>query len=216
MADIRAPALAVDLGAGTGRVSLALAAQGWQVDAVEPCREMHELGAGASTGRAVRWHRTTGEATGLASGRYRIACFGSSLNVMDRAAALAEARRLVGDGGNVLCAYNHRCLDDPLQREIQRMIERLLGHYDAGERRGDAAVSIADGGCFGSVRSARLAFVHSYASEDFVDAFRAHATLVRQAGDRLDAVLGGIRGMIAGAARVEVPFETVLSVGRAL
>ena len=83
-------------------------------------------------------------------------------------------------------------------------------------RRGDSAAAIVAGGHFGQVRSARLEFVHSYANEEFVGGFRAHATLRRQAGDRIDSVLAAIRDIVAGLARVEGPFHTVLSVGRAL
>jgi SAM-dependent methyltransferase len=51
----RAPGLALDIGAGSGRDARWLAAQGWQVTAVEPAEALRKLGEKLSS-PAVTWH----------------------------------------------------------------------------------------------------------------------------------------------------------------
>ena len=46
---------ALDVGAGSGRDALALAARGWEVLAVEPAAELRKLGEEATRGSAVQW-----------------------------------------------------------------------------------------------------------------------------------------------------------------
>lgn len=50
-----APAVALDVGAGTGRDAAALARRGYQVVAVEPVRELREVAQDLHPGENVRW-----------------------------------------------------------------------------------------------------------------------------------------------------------------
>ena len=47
--------LALDVGAGSGRDSLALAERGWDVVAVEPAAELRRLGEAATAHRSIHW-----------------------------------------------------------------------------------------------------------------------------------------------------------------
>jgi SAM-dependent methyltransferase len=47
--------LALDVGAGSGRDSSALAARGWDVVAVEPAAGLRELGQGATRNQSIHW-----------------------------------------------------------------------------------------------------------------------------------------------------------------
>ena len=47
--------LALDVGAGSGRDARALAAQGWDVVAVEPAAGLRELGQGATRSQSIHW-----------------------------------------------------------------------------------------------------------------------------------------------------------------
>jgi SAM-dependent methyltransferase len=49
------PGFALDVGAGSGRDALALAARGWDVLAVEPAKRLRELGQQATQGTSVQW-----------------------------------------------------------------------------------------------------------------------------------------------------------------
>ncbi len=210
-----APARAADIGAGTGRCASLLAAAGWHVDAVEPCAEMRAIGERLTRRRPVRWIDAHGEATTLPAAGYQLVCFASSLNVMERGRALREARRLLVDGGRLLCVYNHRSIEDGLQSEIQALVARHLGGYEAGERRGDSGPLLLADGAFGELQSAVLRFSHRYRADEFVAGFRAHATLVRQAGPKLERILADIRRLLGAARYVDVPFDTRLWMARA-
>lgn len=208
----------VDVGAGTGRVAAALAERGCRVDAVEPCAEMASIGRVRTHGMAVAWHQACAERTTLPAGCYAAVAFGSSLNVVDAAAALAEAARLLRPGGALLVLYNHRDLDDPLQQAVQAQIDALVPGFRHGNRRDDASAAIASGGHFQVTTRITLPFRHRTSCSAFVAGFRAHATLVRQAGSRFDSVLEAIdavaRAHCTAGDVLEIPFCTRVWIAR--
>lgn len=126
-----------DIGAGTGNLSLMLLDLGLQVDAVEPNDAMREIGIKRTEGRSICWHRALGTETGLESGIYDWVCFGSSFNVMDRFRALEEAHRLLKKDGWFSCMWNHRDLNDPIQKEVEEIIKSFVPNYHGGIRRED-------------------------------------------------------------------------------
>lgn len=211
-AGLAPPLRVADIGSGTGRVALALAALGCQVDAVEPCAEMRAIGIARSEGFAIAWHESRGEATGLPAQAFGLLSYGSSLNVLQPIAALQEAERLLAPGGALLVVYNHRDLDDPLQRALQEAITRHLPDFSHGSRREDPTPVLERGDRFSVICESALGFEHHVQADEFVAGFRAHATLQRQAGARFDTVLEAIAAIVAAHAgadgRVAVPFTT--------
>ncbi|MFU8831572.1 MAG: class I SAM-dependent methyltransferase [Wenzhouxiangella sp.] len=205
---ITASASIADIGAGTGRLAKAWAELGCQVDAVEPCREMRKLGRRLAA--SVRWHATTGERTELAASAYHAVSFGSSLNVVHAPAALAEAARLLRRDGALVVVYNHRELDDPMQREIEDATRQHVAGFRYGGRRQDPVPTIEAGGLFKVVEKLELAFRHETRAAEFAAGFRAHATLQRQAGPSFPALLATIADRVFAhsddAGRVRVPF----------
>jgi SAM-dependent methyltransferase len=197
---------AVDVGAGTGRFTEWLIARGFDVTAIEPNPDMRALGA--ATVPAARWLDARGEATGLTDACCRIVAFGSSFNVLPASAALAESARLLTPGGWLVCIWNHRDLDDPLQAALQIDIEREVPGYAHGARRDDPSAAIAADGRFEMPRRIVGRTVHAIGATDFVQGFRAHATLVRQAGSRLPHVLDALSRRLGDSARIAVPFLT--------
>jgi SAM-dependent methyltransferase len=197
---------AVDIGAGTGRFTESLIARGFDVTAIEPNPDMRSLGAAAHP--AARWLDARGEATGLADACCRIVAFGSSFNVLTASAALAESARLLTPGGWLVCLWNHRDLDDPLQAALQTDIEREVPGYAHGTRRDDPSATIAADGRFETPLKIVGRTWHAIDTRDFVEGFRAHATLVRQAGACMPQVLDALSRRLAGSVRIAVPFLT--------
>lgn len=120
----------VDLGAGTGRASLAMAALGWWVIAVEPGGPMlNQLVAGATTlGLAVDTVQATAEQTGLPSASVDVATAAQAFHWFDKPAALAEMARIVRPGGGIALFWNVR--DEkrsPFVAEYHRILERYGG-----------------------------------------------------------------------------------------
>jgi SAM-dependent methyltransferase len=203
--------LVCDVGAGVGHLTLPLLDRGLTVDAVEPNDAMREIGRGRTADRTgVAWFDGTGEATGRPAGRYDLVTFGSSFNVTDRSLAMVETARIGKPGAWFACMWNHRNLDDPFQAEVEAMIHALVPGYDYGTRREDQTAVIEGSGLFGPVERIEGRILHTVPAADWVRAWESHATLQRQAGDRLPAVLAAIGDFVAnrGLTAVVVPYTT--------
>lgn len=202
----------VDIGAGTGRMSGPLVERGLRVVALEP--NPHMLAIGAREVPDARWVDACGEAPGLPAAAARLVSFGSSFNVMQPSDALDCAATLLEPGGWLACLWNHRDLDDPLQARMQDAIRQFVPDYRQGTRREDPTVLIEADGRFGAVSSLCVRFRHETSVRDFVDGFRAHATLIRQVGDQLESVLLALEEALRGQLRVDVPFSTRIYAAR--
>ena len=134
----------VDIGAGTGNLSIMLLERGLKVIAVEPNDAMREIGVDKTEGANIKWIRATGIETTLDDKCANWVTFGSSFNVMDRDLALNETYRLLKDGGYFSCMWNHRDLNDPIQKEAEDIIVEFISDYDRGVRRQDQRPKIEE------------------------------------------------------------------------
>lgn len=211
LADCGLPARAhmVDIGAGTGRLTRYWLQRGHTVDAVEPCAEMRTIGAALAAG--ARWHASEGAATGLPDGCAQLVSYGSSFNVLQAGPAIAEARRLLGARGQVLLLWNHRKLDDPLQAGIEALIRTQVPNYGLGSRRQDPLPLWHAHASIDQVRHCEAPLLARQRVGDFLQGFRAHGTLIRQAGERFPAVLDALARYLGAHCPdgwIEVPMHT--------
>lgn len=199
-----------DVGAGTGILSRALTDRGLQVDAVEPNDEMRAVGMERTGVRRIRWIEGTGEHTGGPDAYYPLVSFGSSFNVVDREAALWETARLLHPGGWFACMWNHRDLGDPLQAAVEATITDRVPGYSYGDRRADQTAIIDAHPAFGEVIRIESGTTHLVDTEEWIGAWRSHATLARQAGDGFDAVVDAIGETVRArtATTIAVPYVT--------
>ncbi|UXY13697.1 methyltransferase domain-containing protein [Chitiniphilus purpureus] len=200
-----------DVGAGVAHLTLMLAAHGLQVVAVEPNDAMRANGITRTRACAnVRWHEGTGEATGQPDQAFRLVTFGSSFNVTDRPAALRETRRILKPGGWFACMWNHRDLDDPIQSRIEAIIRESVPGYGYGTRREDQTEVIDQSGLFGPVQRIEGSVLHHQGIDDCIEAWRSHATLQRQAGERFGEVVDAIAAYLHGLGtdRIAIPYVT--------
>ena len=126
-----------DIGAGTGNLSIMLLERGCEVVSVEPNDAMREIGIERTKGQKIEWVRATGTNTTLKSGEFDYVTFGSSFSVMDRVEALKEAHRLLKPRTYFSCMWNHRDLNDPIQKVAEDTIIEFIPHYTRGVRRED-------------------------------------------------------------------------------
>jgi hypothetical protein len=181
------------------------------VDAVEPNAEMRKLGRSRTQSfDNVRWYEGTGEATGRPSGVFGLVTFGSSFNVTDRQHALTETARLLKPMAWFACLWNHRDLDDPLQSQVEAEIRSFVPEYGYGARREDQTEIIAASGLFEPAVAFDGRVVHTVDRETWIEAWRSHATLSRQAGHRMDTVVDAIADLVRGKSESEmkVPYVT--------
>lgn len=200
-----------DVGAGAGHLTIELAMRGLTVAAVEPNAAMRANGRQRTAGfPQVAWHEGTGEHTGLSAADFDLVTFGSSFNVTDRPSALQETARILKPRGWFACLWNHRDLDDPTQQAIEQAIRSRIPNYDYGSRREDQTPVIEVSGLFGPVHRIERRVVHEQGVDDCLEAWRSHATLHRQAGERFGEVIEGIREVLAATHRpaIRVPYTT--------
>lgn len=202
-----------DVGAGVGHLTIMLAGKGLVVDAVEPNDAMRGLGMERTKDlNRVSWSVGVGEDTGRPQGAYDLVAFGSSFNVTDRPKALLESHRLLKPGAWFACMWNHRRLEDPIQAGIESAIARAIPAYDYGVRRADQAETINASGLFGPARRIEGGVRHAMTVDDCVEAWRSHATLQRQAGDKFDDIVAEIEKFLlsTGKSDIEIPYVTRL------
>ncbi|MGY2125099.1 class I SAM-dependent methyltransferase [Nocardia gipuzkoensis] len=205
-----------DIGAGTGHLTEPLAARGFRIDAVEPNEEMRRIGrVRTEAAGTTNWYEARGEATERPADRYHLVTFGSSFNVVDRAAALVETARILRSGGWFSCMWNHRDLDDPLQAEIEMLVRRRITGYSYGSRRADQIPVIRSSGLFEEPSSFDLHHVHSVSTVSWLNAWRSHATLARQAGSEFETIVDEI-GAIIGDEQptLDIPYTTRVYIAR--
>lgn len=100
----------VDLGAGTGRASLAMAERAWQVTAVEPGGPMLDVlrARAADAGLSVRSIQTGAEETGLPAASVDLVTAAQAFHWFDRPRAVSEMARILRPAGGVALFWNVR------------------------------------------------------------------------------------------------------------
>ncbi len=207
---VRAGLPICDIGAGTGILTVALARRGLAVTAVEPNQAMAAHGRRQTVEWKVPWIEAVAEATTLADSQFNLVTFGSSFNVTRQDLAMREVSRILQKNGWMACLFNHRVLNDPLQQQVQAVISREVPGFSHGSRREDQAPVIAASGLFHAVEAFDRPVVHRMPWNDYLEAWRSHCTLKRQAGDRFPAVIDAIAAAVnlEPEARIEVPYQT--------
>lgn len=219
LADMRHGDKVADLGAGVAHLTLPLLAQGFEVSAVEPNDAMRRLGMARTAGNPrAHWSEGTGEASGLPGGVYDLVTFGSSFNVCNRPAALQETHRLLKPGGHFACLWNHRDVEDPVQKRIEAIIKTAIPDYGYGSRREDQTEVIKASGLFDQITPVTGAIVWTQPIEDTVRAWESHATLHRQAGDKFAQIIADIKDFLdsLGVREIQIPYTTRAWVARAI
>lgn len=144
--------LVADVGAGTGNLTIMLLKRDLRCVAIEPTKEMMEIGKENTRGMNVEWHEGTGEDTSLEDDSVDWFTMGSSFNTTDRMLTLKEAKRVLKPGGYFSCMWNHRDIEnDPVQKKIEEMIETIIPQYERGVRREGQADFILSSKLFNDV-----------------------------------------------------------------
>jgi SAM-dependent methyltransferase len=155
-----------DLGAGTGRASVAMASLGWRVTAVEPGGPMLDVLRARATeeGLPIVAVQATAEATGLETAAFDLATAAQAFHWFDKPAALTEMARIVRPGGGLALFWNVRDEErSPFVADYHRILERYGGvaegkYLQAGRTSGRSstreALEAANG--FGAAELAEL------------------------------------------------------------
>lgn len=120
----------VDLGAGTGKLTRALAAAGLTVTAVDPSRAMLDRLCAANVGTHALV--ATAEAIPLPDENVDAVFAGQAFHWFDAARALPEMHRVLRSSGGLALLWNKRDDGDP----VQRVLAELTSPAERQEQRG--------------------------------------------------------------------------------
>jgi SAM-dependent methyltransferase len=168
-----------DLGAGTGRASLAMAERGWHVTAVEPGGPMLEvLRARAADARlSVRTAQAPAERTGLPAAAVDLVTAAQAFHWFDRPRAVAEMARILRPRGGVALFWNVR--DETRSAFVagyHELLQAWFGDADTGRHaqagratgRHETHAALTDAPEFGEVELDEVAHELSMTADDFV------------------------------------------------
>jgi ubiquinone/menaquinone biosynthesis C-methylase UbiE len=159
-------ATVVDLAAGTGKLTRALIPRAGRVVAVEPLSGMRAVLRRAVPGAEMV--AATAERTGLAPGSAHACTVGQAFHWFDGVAALAEIHRLLVPSGRVGLVWNRRDVSDPLQAELDAVIDRHRGSTPSLQ--GGAWRAAFEGSPrFGPLAHRRFPFEHALDADGLVD-----------------------------------------------
>lgn len=206
-------ARAVDIGAGTGKLTRPLLAAGLDVVAVEPNESMRHVAARIPANDAATWLLARSEALPLDANSYDLVCFGSSFNVVDATRSLNEASRVLKDDGLLAILWNHRDLNDPLQAAVESVIRAHLPDFSHGSRRENPSAIVLKRKQFVAIDAFRTSFKFTTTHAHYMAAWRSHATLARAAGSRFEAIIEAITQRVPDV-DISVPFTTAVWVFR--
>lgn len=205
IAEVKKGGSVCDVGAGTAHLTIPLLQRGICVVAVEPNDAMREIGKKRTEQwPQVSWYEGTGEKTCQPSNSFDLVTFGSSFNVTDRLLALRETHRILKKKGWLACMWNHRFLEDPLQKAIETIIYSYIPDYSYGARREDQTKIIVDSGLFYTPKIIEGRVMHQVPRTTWVDAWASHATLQRQAGKNFTKIVDDIKDYVSANVKENV------------
>ena len=197
--------VAVDVGAGTGLLTRALARKVPQVVAVEPDERMAAvLRARSEEAPGIRVVNGRGEAIPLPDASADGVFFSSSWHWMDPERAPREIARVLRDGGRLGVLWTSRDHSLGWLREVDS-----LRNTNQGERRRRLVELPAD--LFGPVETALFTFTRRMAVDDLVAMLTTYSgTITASPADRearLDRARAVLDQHFPGAAEVDVPMR---------
>jgi SAM-dependent methyltransferase len=208
----------LDVGAGTGIVTRALAGRGSNVVAVDPGPVVLGVLRARSTSR-VRVVCGDGDDLPLRDGTFDLVTYGQSFHWTDPARSVPEAVRVLTDRGVLAVFWNLLMADG--ERWWERFTaecERLAPDYERGQRDTDWGAALQASPALRWVRRVDIPWVREVAVEDFVGDYSSHSYVAAMSdGDRA-GVLAGLAGDLAAAypgGRARLPYLTRAWLARA-
>jgi SAM-dependent methyltransferase len=206
--------VAVDLGAGTGLLTRALARRVPRVIAVEPDERMRAVLAERSPGVEVRAGR--GEAIPLPDASADGVFISSAWHWMDPELALAEIARVLRDGGRLGLIWTSRDREVGWLRELSGRRSSDSAEPDdqacgsAGRR--SRRIELPAGGPLVSPARASFTYPRTMTADDFIALQATYSGVITGSPENREAELARARSALAerypGATEIEVPMRS--------
>ncbi len=202
----------VDIGAGTGLLTRALARRAGHVIAVEPDERMREVLRVRST--AVEVVDGRGEAIPVADASADGVFASSAWHWMDPEQAVPEIARVLRDGGRFGLIWTSRERDIPWLRPDQWFQEtREHDDHTPRETSGRRRMALPAGSPFANIETATFRYTRQMAPADIVDMLTTYSAIIT--ADAEAVAVGRARATAAlahefpGAARIDVPIVSL-------
>lgn len=201
----------VEVGAGTGNMTLALSRYAQTYTAVEPNDAMRSWGQKRTDRTKVRWIKGTAEATTLPSASADWIMAAQCFDTFEPAPATRELHRVGAPGARLTVLWNHRVwTDDPLEARIERLISDRLHGYNRGVRRKDPTEALTTSGLFTDPVPMEEPHTVLMDADRYVTVWRSVRTLRVQAGaEGFERLLHDIRALLDDSGVREIPVKYV-------
>jgi ubiquinone/menaquinone biosynthesis C-methylase UbiE len=203
---VRAGDAVAEVGAGTGIFTRHLAERGLSVTAIEPSRAMRATAVDLD---GVTWSPGSGEQTGLDNASQRWLVAAQSFHWIDTERGLAEARRVLVQGGHFTALWNDR---DNQKSEIlietMAALRRLVPEYEHAYRARRWSEIICSTGDFRDLVTHEVPHSVRMTRARYQDLWRSNNRICTAAGDRMEPFLDEVARVLdrRGATMVDVPF----------
>lgn len=178
--------------------------------ALEPNQDMRKLGIQKTHFEQISWRCGTAENSAENGESFSLITFGSSFNVVDQKLALLEVVRVLKPGGWFACLWNHRDIEDEIQRKIEEYISSQLPEYSYGLRRQDQHNIISSNGSFKHIQKFSSPHIATVKRAHFMQAWNSHLTLKRQAGAKFESIIKAIDCLVPASNTLQIPYTTVV------
>jgi SAM-dependent methyltransferase len=204
--------LVIDVGAGTGIFSRALASRGAHVVAVEPDDRMRAVLRENSVG--IEAMSASGEAIPLPDARADGVFFSSAWHWMDPDKAIPEVARVLRDGGRFGVIWTSRDHEsgwlraEEWFRDAAPNGDALRGETPPAGRRRRREDSLPTGGAFTNIETRTFRYTRPMKPADFVDWLTTYSRVITAAADARERG----RALATAALAEEFPGATVIDV----
>lgn len=207
----------LDVGAGTGIATRALAGRGAKVVALDPGPGVLSVLRARSTSR-VRAVLGDGNALPVRDGTFDLVTYGQSWHWTDPDRSVPEAARVLHDRAVLAIFWNVLMVDGhPWWERFAERCERLCDSYDRRTRDTDWGAELEDSRLFRWVRRVEIPWTRELAVEEFVADYSSHSYVADLAPAEQALVLGQLRDDLSEVfpdGRARLPYITRLWVAR--
>ena len=196
----------LDIGAGTGKLTRALAARGLEVIAVDPSPKMLEQLRANLPGAVV--HPGTAEDIPLADASIDVAVAAQVWHWVDQELALPSVARVLRPGGTLALVWNMRDESVP-------WIKRLTGVMHGSQAEVFVEIGQIERGPFGEIETAEFGWEREITRDELLDLVRSRSYFITASPDRQAEVIERVGHLLdtdpdlSGADHWTMPYLTL-------